>query len=99
MDVLLYHMNNVRYLREIDFARADFYERTDLYREVCSQGSGIVQGAATIRYRRFIKPLTIFKLTSKVIETKKDVLRINIYLLVKYIIKRAHTEYIIIIKI
>lgn len=67
VDALLYHMNNARYLRELDFARADFYERTDLYREVCSQGSGVVQGAATIRYRRFIKPLTIFKITSKII--------------------------------
>ncbi|KYN10022.1 hypothetical protein ALC57_17856 [Trachymyrmex cornetzi] len=68
VDALLYHMNNARYLRELDFARVDFYERTDLYREVCSQGSGVVQGAATIRYRRFIKPLTIFKITSKVIQ-------------------------------
>lgn len=68
VDALLYHMNNARYLRELDFARADFFERTDLYREVCSQGSGLVQGAATIRYRRFIKPLTIFKITSKVIQ-------------------------------
>jgi len=66
VDTLLYHMNNARYLRELDFARVDFYERTNLYREVCSQGSGVVQGAATIRYRRFIKPLTIFKITSKV---------------------------------
>lgn len=68
VDALLYHMNNARYIRELDFARVDFYERTDLYREVCSQGSGVVQGAATIRYRRFIKPLTIFKITSKVIQ-------------------------------
>ncbi|XP_077278347.1 protein THEM6 [Temnothorax americanus] len=67
VDALLYHMNNARYLRELDFARVDFFERTDLYREVCSQGSGVVQGAATIRYRRFIKPLTIFKITSKII--------------------------------
>ncbi|XP_014205336.1 protein THEM6 [Copidosoma floridanum] len=67
VDWLLYHMNNARYLRELDFARADFYERTNLYREICSQGSGVVQGAATIRYRRFLKPLTIFKITSKII--------------------------------
>lgn len=66
VDVLLNHMNNARYLREIDFARADFYERTNLYREIRSQGSGVVQGAATIRYRRFIRPLTIYKITSKV---------------------------------
>lgn len=68
VDTLLYHMNNARYLREIDFARADFYERTSLYREICSQGSGVVQGASTIRYRRFLKPLSIFKITSKVCE-------------------------------
>lgn len=68
MDTLLYHMNNARYLRELDFARADFYERTSLYREICSQGSGVVQGAATIRYRRFLKPLSVFKITSKVCE-------------------------------
>lgn len=71
VDALLYHMNNARYLRELDFARVDFYERTDLYREICSQGSGVVQGAATIRYRRFIKPLTIFKITSKVINSRQ----------------------------
>ena len=67
VDTLLYHMNNARYLRELDFARADFYERTSLYREICSQGSGVVQGAATIRYRRFVKPLSIYKITSKII--------------------------------
>ncbi|XP_008203825.1 protein THEM6 isoform X2 [Nasonia vitripennis] len=67
IDWLLYHMNNARYLRELDFARADFYERTNLYREICSQGSGVVQGASTIRYRRFLKPLSIFKITSKII--------------------------------
>lgn len=76
VDALLYHMNNARYLRELDFARADFYERTDLYREACSQGSGVVQGATTIRYRRFIKPLTIFKITSKVIQGNKIKIRV-----------------------
>ncbi|XP_034947177.1 protein THEM6 [Chelonus insularis] len=67
VDTLLYHMNNARYLRELDFARADFYERTSLYREICSQGKGVVQGAATIRYRRFLKPLSIFQIKSKII--------------------------------
>lgn len=66
VDTLLYHMNNARYLRELDFARADFYERTDLYREICSQGRGVVQGAATIRYRRYLKPFSIYMVKSKV---------------------------------
>ncbi|KAK0180750.1 hypothetical protein PV327_003101 [Microctonus hyperodae] len=67
LDTLFYHMNNSRYLRELDFARADFYERTNLYREICLQGKGVVQGAATIRYRRFLRPLSIFKIKSKII--------------------------------
>lgn len=56
-----------RYLRELDFARVDFYERTGLYKTVRSSGGGIVQGAATIRYRRFIKPFTLFTVTTKIV--------------------------------
>lgn len=54
-------------MRELDFARVDFYERTGLYKMVRSHGGGIVQGCATIRYRRFIKPFAIFTITTKVI--------------------------------
>ncbi|XP_063232006.1 protein THEM6 [Bacillus rossius redtenbacheri] len=67
VDTLLYHMNNVRYLREVDFARADFYERTGLYRKILSKGGAVVQGSCTIRYRRFIRPFSVFRITSKII--------------------------------
>lgn len=67
VDTLLYHMNNARYLREIDFARVDFYERTKLYKTILSKGGSVVQGATTIRYRRFIRPFTLFQITSKII--------------------------------
>ncbi|XP_044728736.1 protein THEM6 [Chrysoperla carnea] len=67
IDTLLYHMNNARYLREIDFARVDFYERTKLYQTIRSKGGAIVQGACTIRYRRFIRPFTTYDLTTKLI--------------------------------
>lgn len=60
-------MNNARYLREIDFARVDFYERTKLYKTILSKGGSVVQGATTIRYRRFIRPFSLFKITSKII--------------------------------
>lgn len=60
-------MNNARYLREIDFARVDFYERTKLYKTIVSKGGLVVQGATTIRYRRFIRPLSLFKITSNII--------------------------------
>ncbi|CAH0599083.1 unnamed protein product [Chrysodeixis includens] len=67
IDTLLYHMNNARYLRELDFARADFYERTGLYANIKAAGGAVVQAAATIRYRRFLKPFTKFTITSKAI--------------------------------
>nr|CAD7437436.1 unnamed protein product [Timema bartmani] len=67
VDTLLYHMNNVRYLREVDFARADFYERSNLYRKIRSKGGAVVQGSCTIRYRRFIRPFSTFRITSKML--------------------------------
>ncbi|KAJ0171082.1 hypothetical protein K1T71_013281 [Dendrolimus kikuchii] len=67
IDTLLYHMNNARYLRELDFARADFYERTGLYANIRSFGGSVVQAAATIRYRRYLKPFTKFTITSRAI--------------------------------
>lgn len=67
IDWLLYHMNNARYLRELDFARVDFYERTDLYRTIKRKGGSVFQGAATIRYRRFIRPYHRFHIQSRII--------------------------------
>lgn len=66
LDTLLYHMNNARYLRELDFARVDFYERTGLYKRIREKGGAVVQGACTIRYRRFVRPFSVFKITTKV---------------------------------
>ncbi|XP_064547259.1 protein THEM6 [Drosophila montana] len=67
VDTLLYHMNNARYFRELDFARVDFYERTKLYRTITKLGGSVFQGAATIRYRRFIRPFHRFKIISRII--------------------------------
>lgn len=67
IDVLLYHMNNARYLREVDFARIDFYQRTGLLSHIRAKGGGVVQGAATIRYRRFIRPFHVFRIDSRII--------------------------------
>lgn len=66
IDTLLFHMNNARYLRELDFARAEFYERTGLYASIKQAGGAVVQGASTIRYRRYIKPYATFVITSRV---------------------------------
>ena len=51
------HMNNSRYLREMDFGRYDFYVRTGLRR----QFSDTVLNACLIRYRRAISVCTLFK--------------------------------------
>jgi Predicted thioesterase len=73
VDTLLYHMNNARYLRELDFARVDFYERTGLYKKIRQKGGAVVQGACTIRYRRFVRPFSVFKITSKVNENCEQI--------------------------
>ncbi|CAH2240454.1 protein THEM6-like [Pararge aegeria] len=67
IDTLLYHMNNARYLRELDFARADYYERSGLYANIKAAGGAVLQAATTIRYRRYLKPFTKFTITSKAI--------------------------------
>ncbi|XP_046743224.1 protein THEM6-like [Diprion similis] len=57
VDFFMTHMNNARFLRELDFSRIDFYHRTGLYEGVVSRKATVLQGATTVRYR---KPLPIF---------------------------------------
>lgn len=64
-------MNNARFIRELDFARVDFYERTGLYATATEKGGVIVMGACTIRYRRFIKLFSRFVIESKVSQKQK----------------------------
>lgn len=66
VDNLLTHMNNARYLRELDFAKIDFNERTGLYNEIRKRKGSMVLGATTIRYRRFIRLFSRYYITSKV---------------------------------
>lgn len=54
-------------MRELDFARVDFYERTGLYKCIRNKGGAIAMGATTIRYRRFIRLFHRYMITSKVI--------------------------------
>ncbi|XP_014292430.1 protein THEM6 [Halyomorpha halys] len=67
VDYLLSHMNNARFLRELDFARADFYQRTGLYGAIQGKGGAVVQGAATIRYRKFVRLCSFYSIVSKII--------------------------------
>ncbi|GAB1865854.1 Protein THEM6 [Camponotus japonicus] len=67
VDLVFKHMNNARYLRELDFARFHFYDRLGIYAAVLKRKGGAVQGACTIRYRRAIPIFTLYKITTKLI--------------------------------
>ncbi len=72
MDIVLDHMSNSRYFRELDLARIDFYTRTGLYEEIRKNGGGIFLGNANIRFRRFIKIFSVFKITTKIVYWDDD---------------------------
>lgn len=67
IDTLLTHMNNARFLRELDFAKIDFLERTGLFYLIRKHKGSICLGATTVRYRRFIKLFSCYRITSKII--------------------------------
>ena len=63
-----FHMNNAKYLRELDFARFDFYFRTGLADFFESAPRiNVVQHAAAIRYRRSIDFLSRFEVVTKLV--------------------------------
>ncbi|XP_060531185.1 protein THEM6 [Cylas formicarius] len=67
IDYFLDHMNNARFLRELDFAKIDFFERTAFFRELKSHGASTFVSATTIRYRRWIKIFSKYKITTKIV--------------------------------
>ncbi|XP_011315266.1 protein THEM6 [Fopius arisanus] len=67
IDLFLKHMNNARYLRELDFARFHYYDLSGIYGELMRHGAGVVQGASFTRYRRALGILTPYKITTKLI--------------------------------
>nr|XP_003702247.1 PREDICTED: protein THEM6 [Megachile rotundata]XP_012138390.1 PREDICTED: protein THEM6 [Megachile rotundata] len=67
VDLFLKHMNNARYLRELDFARFHFYDRSGLYAAISKRGGGAVQGASSVRYRRAIPIFSPYKVTTKLL--------------------------------
>ncbi|XP_058804396.1 protein THEM6-like isoform X1 [Phymastichus coffea] len=67
IDIFMRHMNNARYLRELDFARSSYYDRTGIFQHIKRQGGSVVQGATSIRYRQPITLLMAYKVTTKLI--------------------------------
>ena len=66
VDIFIKHMNNARYLRELDFARFHYYDRSGIYAEIAKKRGGAVQGASSTRYRRAIPIGTPYKVTTQV---------------------------------
>lgn len=66
VDLFFKHMNNARYLRELDFARFHYYDRSGIYSAIVKKGGSAVQGASLTRYRRAIPIFTLYKVTTKV---------------------------------
>lgn len=61
------HMNNAKYLREMDFGRIHHFVCTNFYRALRALGGNLVVGATTIRYRRSLQPLQWFSLTTRIL--------------------------------
>ncbi|XP_068906384.1 protein THEM6 [Tenebrio molitor] len=66
LDIYFEHMNNARYVRELDFARLHFYQRTGVYEYVLKAEAVVLQTACHIRYRKTIPLLTPYKITTRV---------------------------------
>ena len=81
VDMVLTHMNNARYFREVDLARIDFYIRSRLYNVVKSQNGQILLGACNIRFRKFIGVFARFKITTKICYWNDD----NIFIEHKFV--------------
>ncbi|KAG5669420.1 hypothetical protein PVAND_017307 [Polypedilum vanderplanki] len=67
VDIFIRHMNNARYVRELDFARFHFYGLTGIYSLIKKMGGGAVQGASSVRYRRTIPIFNPYKITTELI--------------------------------
>lgn len=66
LDIAGSHMNNARFVRDLDFSRFHFYDRTGLYEAMQRLHTDAVQGATSIRYRRVLPIFTFYKVTSQV---------------------------------
>ncbi|KAH8289261.1 hypothetical protein KR054_002467 [Drosophila jambulina] len=67
VDIFIRHMNNARYVRELDFARFHFYALTGLYEKIRARRGGAVQGASSVRYRRTIPIFHPYKITTRLV--------------------------------
>ncbi|XP_025419151.1 protein THEM6-like [Sipha flava] len=67
LDVYLTHMNNARYLREIDLARVEFLLRTGLWRELRRRGGLMFTIANSVRYRKFVRTFARYEIRNRLV--------------------------------
>ncbi|KAI4502610.1 hypothetical protein M0802_002522 [Mischocyttarus mexicanus] len=67
VDAACSHMNNARYLRELDFARLDNLIRTNLFDRMKKLGTIAVVGGSYTRYRKPVPFLMVFKIVTKLV--------------------------------
>ncbi|XP_078493861.1 protein THEM6 [Ciona intestinalis] len=60
------HMNNARYLRELDFARTAYYGDSGLILYLQSSGVRLIMSACVVRYRKSLQPFQRFRVTTKI---------------------------------
>ena len=66
MDLQL-HMNNSKYLREMDFGRILFFMSSRFYEKLKTLGGNLVVGASTIRYRKSLQLWQRFVLKTRIL--------------------------------
>lgn len=67
LDAVCSHMNNARYLREIDFARFDNYIQTNLFDTMRKERINAVLSGSCTRYRRPVPFLMVYKIVTKLV--------------------------------
>lgn len=67
LDVYLTHMNNARYLREIDLARVEFLLRTGIWRELRRRGGLLFTIANSVRYRKFVRTFSRYEIRTRIV--------------------------------
>lgn len=67
LDVYLSHMNNARYLREVDLARIEFLLRTGVWRELRRRGGLMFTIANSVRYRKFVRTFQRYEIRTRLV--------------------------------
>lgn len=67
LDAVCSHMNNARYLRELDFARFDNFIQTNMFDTMRKKSITAVLSGSCTRYRRPVPFLMVYKIMTKLI--------------------------------